>query len=191
MLSRRCCALFLCLAAAALGATSDKAPRPSPDFAISLNDGSQIHLSQYRGKVTVVAFILTYCPHCQYTAEILSRLQKEYGPRGFQVVASAIEDMASMVVPDFIKKFQPGYPVGFNQRPEVLEYLQHPVMYQLMMPQVAVIDRQGMIRAQFAGNDKFFDKPEQEKNFRALLEPLLKEGAAAETHRKTAGKKKT
>ena len=94
-------------------------------------------------------------------------------------------------LPDFIKQFQPGYPVGFNQRPEVLEYLQHPVMYQLMMPQVAVIDRKGMIRAQFAGSDKFFDKPEQEKNFRALLEPLLKEGAAAETHRKTGGKKKS
>ncbi|HKW98441.1 MAG TPA: TlpA disulfide reductase family protein [Bryobacteraceae bacterium] len=185
----RWCVLFSCLAAIAPAATEERAPRPSPDFAINLNDGTQIHLSQYRGKVTVVAFILTYCPHCQFTVEILSRLNKEYAPRGFQVVASAIEDMASMVVPDFIKKFQPGFPVGYNQRTDVIEYLQHPPMYRLLMPQVAVIDRKGMIRAQFAGDDKFFDKPEQEKNFRALIEPLLKEGTAAEGHHKRGGKK--
>src|SRR5260221_8632408 len=111
MFSRTTCALSLCLASVAFGATGDRAPRPSPDFAISLNDGSQINLSQYRGKVLVVAFILTYCPHCQFTVETLSKMQKEYGPRGLQVAASAIEDMASLAVPDFIKKFQPGFPV--------------------------------------------------------------------------------
>jgi cytochrome oxidase Cu insertion factor (SCO1/SenC/PrrC family) len=90
-------------------------PRPSPDFAINMNDGSQIHLSQYQGKVVVFAFILTYCSHCQFTAQILSRLQKEYGPQGLQVVASAIDPMSSLKVPDFIKQFQPGYPVGFTR----------------------------------------------------------------------------
>jgi len=158
------------------GATSDKAPRPSPDFAVSFTDGSQIHLRQYQGKVVVLAFILTYCPHCQVTAQTLSTLQKEYGPRGLQVMASAIEDMASFAVPDFIKKFQPGYPVGFSPRNLVLDYLQHPVMFRLLMPQVVVIDRKGIIRTQLAGDDKFFDKTNQEKNFRDLLEPLLKEG---------------
>src|SRR5256885_10517264 len=107
MLSRLC-AIFLCLVtlgSGGVGGTSDKAPRPSPDFAVSFNDGSQIHLSQYQGKVVVLAFILTYCPHCQLTLQTLSTLQKEYAPRGLLVIASAIEDMASLVVPDFIKKF--------------------------------------------------------------------------------------
>jgi thiol-disulfide isomerase/thioredoxin len=106
--------------------------------------------------VLVVAFILTTCPHCQYAAQILSKMQKDYGPRGLQVVASAIEDMALLFVPNFIKRFQPGYPVGFNERPVVLDYLQHPVIYQLLMPQVVVIDRKGIIRTQFSGDDKFF-----------------------------------
>jgi peroxiredoxin len=186
MFSRKRCALFLLLASLALGAT---VPRPSPDFAISLNDGRQIHPSEYQGKVVLLAFILTTCPHCQYTVQILAKLQKEYAAQGLQVIASAIEDMASMAVPDFIKRFQPGFPVGFDQREYAETYLEHPVMYRLLMPQVVVIDRKGVIRAQFAGDDKFFEKAEQEKNFRDLLEPLLKEGQAqTAAHKKRAAR---
>jgi peroxiredoxin len=185
MLLRKFGVFVLCVAGLARGATI---PRPAPDFAVNLNDGSQLHLSQYRGKVVVMAFILTYCSHCQFTSQILAKLQKEYGPRGFQVVASAIEDMASMAVPDFIQKFQPGYPVGFSQRDPVQEFLEHPAIYKLMMPQVVAIDRKGTIRAQFAGDDRFFLNEEQEKNFRDLLEPLLKEPVphAAAHGKKTA-----
>ena len=167
--------LLLCLATLAAGA---EVPRPSPDFAVYLNDGRQIHMSDYKGKVVVLAFILTTCPHCQFTSQVLTKLQQEYGSHGFQVIASAIEDMAKMNVPDFIRRFQPAYPVGYNQREVVEDYLQHPVMYRLLMPQVVVIDRKGTIRAQFAGDDKFFENAAQEQNFRALLEPLLKEGQA-------------
>ena len=191
MLSLRLCAIFLCLVTlglGGLGATSDKTPRPSPDFAVSFNDGSQIHLSQYQGKVVVLAFILTTCPHCQFTVQTLSRLQNEYGPRGLQVIASAIQDMAALAVPDFIKQFQPGFPVGFNPRDRVLDYLQHPVVFRLLMPQAVVIDRKGIIRTQLAGDDKFFDKAEQEKNFRDVLEPLLKEGTVTPVTRRKKSK---
>ncbi len=167
--------LILCLAGAAAGA---EIPRPSPDFAVNLNDGRQIHLSEYKGKVVVMAFILTYCQHCQFTSQILTKLQRDYGPQGLQVVASAIEDMGKMDVPDFIKKFQPPYPVGFNPREAAEDYLQHSAMFRLLMPQVVVIDRTGTIRAQFAGDDKFFEISSQERNFRGLLEPLLKERPA-------------
>ena len=180
MLLRRMLSVFLCLAGVAMGAD---VPRPSPDFAVNLTDGRQIHVNEYKGKVVVLAFILTTCPHCQFTSQVLTKLQQEYGPRGFQVIASAIEDMAKMNVPDFILKFQPAYPVGYDQREMVEDYLQHPVMFRLLMPQVVVMDRKGTIRAQYAGDDKFFEKAEQEKNFRALLEPLLREG-------QTAGRKK-
>jgi peroxiredoxin len=163
-------------------------PRHSPDFAINMNDGSQIQLSQYQGKVVVLAFILTYCSHCQFTAQILSRLQKEYGPQGLQVVASAIDPMSSLKVPDFIKQFQPGYPVGFNEHNQAIEYLQHPIMYRLMMPQVVFIDRKGTIRAQHAGDEStFFAEATQEKNIRDAIEPLLKEGTPA-AHKKRAAR---
>lgn len=167
--------LLLCLAGLAAGV---EIPRPAPDLVVNMTDGRQIHVSQYQDKVVVLAFILTTCPHCQFTSQILTKLQQEYGPRGLQVIGSAIEDMAKMNVPDFVRNFQPAYPVGFDQREVAEDYLQHPVMFRLLMPQVVVIDRKGTIRAQYAGDDKFFEKTDQEKNFRALLEPLLKEGQA-------------
>jgi peroxiredoxin len=183
---RRTCVIVLCLAG--LAAAADL-PRPSPDFAINMNDGSQLHLNQYQGKVLVVAFILTYCPHCQFTAQILARMQKEYGPQGLQVVATAIDPMASIKVPDFIRQFQPGYPVGSNEHDAVVAYLQHPVMFRLMMPQVAFLDRKGTIRAQYAGDDeKFFDKANQEKNIREVIEGLLKENTAQAAHKKSASR---
>jgi alkyl hydroperoxide reductase subunit AhpC len=78
--------------------------------------------------------------------------------------------------------------VGFNPRNLVENYLQHPVMFRLLMPQVVVIDRKGIIRAQLAGDDKFFDKAEQEKNFRDVLEPLLKEGTVTPVARRKKSK---
>jgi len=182
MLLRKLFPLLLCWAS--LGVSAE-IPRPSPDFTVYLNDGRQIHISEYKGKVVVLAFILTTCPHCQFTSQVLTKLQQEYEPRGFQVIASAINEMSKLYVPDFIKNFHPAYPVGYNERETAEDYLQHPVMFRLLMPQVVVIDRKGTIRAQFAGDDKFFEKAEQEKNFRDLIGPLLKEGQA-----QTAGRKK-
>ena len=164
--------LLLLFSMTAFGATI---PRKSPEFAITMMDGKQLLLSQYRGKVVVLTFILTTCPHCQHTIGILSKLQTEYGPRGLQVLATAIEDMAKMNVPDFIKKFQPPFPVGYTFRDSVVEYLQHPPMIRMLMPNIAFIDRQGVIQAQYSGDSPFFGD-DQEKNLRQEIEKLLKEG---------------
>lgn len=182
--------MMACACAVAGLLRAAEVPRHAPDFAINLTTGKQILVSQYKGKVVALAFILTYCPHCQKTVGVLTGMQNEYGPRGFQVLASAIEDMAAMQVPDFITRFHPPFPVGFDQRPAVLEYLQHPEMLKLLMPQVVFLDRQGTIRAQYEGDDKFFGD-DQEKNMRAQIESLLKEGAAAQKKRgATAARKK-
>jgi len=171
------------MTAVAAVARAAELPRPSPDFVVSLVGGQQIHVSQYKGKVCALAFILTTCPHCQKTVGFLSAMQNEYGPRGFQVLASAIESMAAMNVPDFVKRFQPPFPVGFNNQEVVQEYLQHSVILRLLMPQVVFIDRQGTIRAQYAGDDKFF-ADDQQKHLRDQIEALLKDAPAA--HKKRA-----
>jgi peroxiredoxin len=162
-----CALLSVALTAAA------EIPRPSPDFVISMNAGDPISLSQYRGKVCVLAFILTTCPHCQKTVGFLSAFQNEYGPRGLQIVATAIDDMGKLLVPDFITRFKPSFPVGFAPRPDVEVYLQHPSIYRMYVPQLVFIDRKGVIRAQYAGEDKFF-ADDQEKHIREQIEAMLK-----------------
>jgi hypothetical protein len=46
------------------------------------------------------------------------------------------------------------------------------------MPILAFIDRQGIIRAQYEGDDKFFSEDQQPKNLTDKIEELLKEGTA-------------
>jgi peroxiredoxin len=162
-------------------------PRKSPELAISLNNGQQVLLSQYQGKVVVVAFILTWCPHCQTTIGYLAKDQNAYGPRGLQVLASAIEDIARINLPAFIRQFNPPFPVGFDNQTVVINYLEHPPMLIPHMPILAFIDRQGIIRAQYEGDDKFFSEDQQEKNLTAKIEELLKEGAPGA--RKSVAKK--
>jgi len=173
----------------AMAASAAQVPRRSPEFAIALNGGKQVLLSQHKGKVIALIFILTHCPHCQVTVQALTKLQNEFGPRGFQVLGSAIEDMASLAIPDFIRRFQPSFPVGFNARDPVLNYLQHPSMFKLMMPQLVLIDREFTIRAQHAGDDPFFG-PEQDKNLRAKIESLLAGGNGPAKKQSTTRRKK-
>lgn len=174
MFNRRLRHLLAGVLLAAAASIAAELPRPSPDLTIDLMNGKQVTLSQFKGKVCILAFILTTCPHCQKTVGYLSALQKEYGPQGLQVVASAVEDMAKMNVPDFIQRFQPPFPVGFNSLTTALEYLQHPAMFRLLMPQLVFIDRQASIQAQYGGDDKFFAE-DQEKHLREQVEMLLKE----------------
>ena len=59
-------------------------PRPAPEFAIQLPDGSQTLLSSLRGKVVCLMFVHTTCPHCQHATQEISKLHSQYGPQGFQ-----------------------------------------------------------------------------------------------------------
>src|SRR5579864_5300036 len=166
-------ALTLLLAAALPAGTL---PRKAPEFTIHLTNGRQVALSQFKGKTVALIFILTYCPHCQKTIGSLSKEQAEYGARGFQALASAIEDAAAAAVPGFLKRFNAPFPVGFNARGPVLEFLQHPIAARLIMPQLVFVDRDGNIRSQYAGDDPFLNEDRQETNIRQKIDQLLTDG---------------
>ena len=150
-------------------------PRKAGPWQIDTVQGKPILLSDYRGKVVVVAFILTTCPHCQKTIGILSKLQPEFAPRGLQVVASAIEENAKAAIPGFVKNYHPPFPVGYDDNPEkLLDFWQFPRVRGPMMPIVLLIDRQGNIRYQHEGHDEKFYGEQQEQNFRTEIGTLLK-----------------
>lgn len=181
------------LVAAAVGLCAFGAdiPRPAPELTFKTISGQDVSLSKYRGKVIALEFVLTTCPHCQRTARTLSKLYQELGPRGFQPVGLAINDMAHMLIPDFVRDQQVNYPVGYGTRELASSFLQHPIMLQMMMPQLVFIDRTGTIRAQYAGTDQFFLN--EEKNMRETLLPLLNESPALPktSTKKAAPAKKT
>ncbi len=116
----------------------------------------------------------------------MTRLQQEYGPRGFQAIGVAFNPMANMLVVEYMRQFATGYPVGFASQDEVHSYLQVPIGYRMVVPQLIWIDKKGQIRAQSPplGDVTFFE----EKTIRGMIEKLLAEPATAA--KKTAPAKK-
>ena len=158
--------------ALALSLSAASVPRKAPAFSMSLADGSKVSLSQYRGKVVLMAYILTTCSHCQAVTGILSQLQTDLGPRGLQVLESAVEDDAQHHIADFTAHYKPSFPVGWSDRADVAPVLQ-PDNKLHIMPQSVLIDRKGTIRSQFYGDDPLFDG-DAAKNLTALIEQYLK-----------------
>ncbi len=177
-------ALFFVVAVSA-----QQVPRRAGEFAISAADGKQILLSEYSGKVVLLAFMFTTCPHCQHTTQILNGIQREYADRGLQIVGSFFNDNAAQLIPGFVAQFQPAFPVGYANRDQVNEYLQHAPGKPTYVPELIFIDRNRQVRAQYTGNDDFFK--DQEKNIRALVESLLKEPVTAKKSGHSAPKKQS
>ena len=160
----------------ALQAEVPPAPRPAPEFTIRYADGNQVPLSSFKGKVVALTFIFTTCVHCQHASQVFSKLYTEYGPRGFQPMGVAINDMANLFVGDFVKNYGVNYRVGFSPLPPVLEFLGISPMERYVVPQIVWIDRKGMIRSQtspLTGDEQMRTEP----YWRSMIETLLKEPA--------------
>jgi len=139
-------------------------------------DGSQTLLSHYAGKVVVLAFISTTCPHCQHTTGVLSEIQNEYAAKGVQILGCAFNPDAPTLLPGFLAQFKPAFPVGTASRDAVYEFEQASLAKVNYVPELLFIDRKRVVRAQYGGADDFLK--EQEKNIRGQLDTLLKEPVA-------------
>lgn len=155
------------------GAGMPRLPRKAPEFTIVEPSGKQTLLSSYRGKVVVLEFLLTWCEHCQNTAKMIKKVYADLGPRGFQPIGVAFNQNAVALVPAFVTQFGIPFPVGYSDNDTVASYVGASVTDRLMAPQMVVIDKKGMIRAQSPpqGDPNLQD----EAKLRALIESLLKE----------------
>ncbi|MDQ6758665.1 MAG: TlpA family protein disulfide reductase [Acidobacteriota bacterium] len=157
----------------ALSAEAPSAPRRSPEFQLNFVGGEQKLLSSYRGKVVMIEFLHTTCPHCQHAGQVFSKLNSEYGSRGFQPLGVAWDEMAKESIPNFIKTNKVNYPIAFATRDAVLDYLNMSPTMRSVVPQIVWIDRKGMIRSQTPplGDEKMLS----EKYWREMIETLTSE----------------
>jgi peroxiredoxin len=175
--------LLMALVTFALGAPPAPIPRRSPEFTIYEASGKQTLLSNYRGKVVVVEFFFIRSPKCLNLATALNKLNAELGSRGFQAVAIAFpapgSDANAPLVGEVVDSLKLTYPVGYANKDQVDQYLERGEEL-LRIPQVIVIDREGMIRAQSGGRDGNVQL-EDANYLRALVEDLLNSSAHAST----------
>ena len=171
MLRRAFLALYF---AVSLGAQGFPVPRKAAEFVIHSIDGRNLPLSDFTGKVVLLNFIHTTCPHCQQLSTLMNRLYAEYGVQGFQPIAIAWNDHAETLATEFAKAFRLTYPIGFSDRPTVLGYLGIAMMDQrTVVPQMVWIDRKSVVRAQTPsiGDENMMTEP----YYRQMITTLLAE----------------
>jgi peroxiredoxin len=169
---------FFALAAlAAFTLVAADIPRPAPDFTITMPGSKSVKVSDYKGKVVILEFLLTTCPHCQKASQGINKVYRELKAKGVQPIGIAMNPMPNMLVEDYVKQFNLDFPVGWADREPAVAFLQHPVMTPMSFPNLVIIDRAGVIRHQIPGGDDFFNN--EEENLNALLAPLLKTPAPA------------
>ncbi len=165
---------FLCATPFAAAALFGADPiREAPELLLADTTGKPLRLSQFRGKVVALEFMLTTCPHCQNTAKRMSRLQREFGPRGFQAISLPFNDDAAVAAPRFASEHQVIHPVAAIQRDRVYEFAQLSTVVRHSVPIMVFVDRRGRIRAQYEGDAPFFQN--EDASFRAKILELLKE----------------
>ncbi len=169
---RRICAFFLF---AAIALAIPPLPRKSPELTIVEPGGKQSLLTGYRGKVVLLGFFATTCPHCQNTARVFTALQGAFGSEGLQAIGIAFNPEAKndAVVREFARLYAPTIPIGRSTPDSVLGYLGISVMERWVYPQVVLIDRHGMIRAQ--SDVKGTPELQEMIGLRPQIEKLLKE----------------
>ena len=159
--------------APSLSAAEVETPRKAPELAFTIPGQGQKLLSQYRGKVVALEFIFTTCPHCQAASKMMTKLQQEYGPRGFQALDVAVNDNADLLVENFAKDYQVGFPVGYTPQPQMVSFMGFPSNY-FVVPQLVLIDRGGVIHYQTPPREnEDWDKLMKEENIRHHIEELL------------------
>ncbi len=144
---------LLALGAGALS-QAQQLPRTA-DFEFTTSAGP-LKLSQYRGKTVVFALIRSSCAHCQEVTQLLRSLQQEMGPSVQMLACDFVED-GPIVVPPFIERFKPGFPVGWTSMDKAFKFLQLSLMTPGTVPKLVFIDKKGLIRAQYDGSSPIVD----------------------------------
>lgn len=91
--------LSACMAAAGASTPTFKAgvfdpPRPAPDFSLQGSNGQQLKLSQYRGKVVLLAFGYSHCLSvCPITLHTFAQTLRQMGTAaaGVQIVYVTVD----------------------------------------------------------------------------------------------------
>jgi peroxiredoxin len=174
---RRLASLAVLLALGLPAGAAAPVPRDSPEFAIVDPSGTSTPLSSLKGHVVVVEFLLVRCAGCLRVAQMINKLHDELADRGFEAVAIAFDEgVGPPAVRSFAQLMNIKYPVGFTTSDQVDRYLGRAATERFQVPQLVVIDRAGVIRAQSrpTGEAELTD----ETHLRNLVRELLDEGAA-------------
>ncbi len=151
--------------------TPPPAPTALPASALETElktmEGKAFKLADLKGKVLVIDLWATWCGPCRSSTPELVSLQKEYGPKGFEVIGLDIDPERD--TPEDVKEFADEFKVNYK-----LAFAERELAMSLMrggnIPQSIVVGRDGRIVDHFVG----YSVTNTPKKLRAAIEEALK-----------------
>jgi thiol-disulfide isomerase/thioredoxin len=117
------------------------------------------------GKVVLVDFWASWCAPCKASFPMMAKLQRDFGPKGFVVVAVGIDEKAA-AADAFVKKLSPDFPAVHDQGQTLVRKVEVPTM-----PTSYLIGRDGKVRFVHQG----FHGDRTEAELRRQIETLVAE----------------
>lgn len=200
--NKLCKALFfmltmsLLLTGAALAIGSDDIPELpasdgssyTPEIDVKMLDGNEMKLSSLRGKVVMLDFFWTKCPHCQEHAPHVAELYSKYKDRGLVILGLATDYQTSgdlkgstAEVKAFVKQYKLPYLVGFSSI-ELVAYFTD--SHNRGVPQMVLFGTDGKMTLRRIGWDEKVSKEiqgaiEAQLGKTASVAPIVKPGSKA------------
>lgn len=111
-------------------------------------DGKAFKLADLKGKVLVIDLWATWCGPCRTSTPELVNIQKEFGPRGLEVIGLDIDPGSDTPedVKEFADEFDINYKLAFAERELAMSLMQGG-----NIPQSIVVGRDGRIVEHFVG----------------------------------------
>jgi len=135
----------LLLASGGAQAATELAGSEAPDFVLKSLAGSNIRLSEYRGRVVMLVFWASWCGDCRAQLESLADVYDRYHDAGFDVLAVNL-DREERQARGAADGWQAAYPILYDAGGEVGR------LYDIgSMPLAVLVDRDGVVREVFRG----------------------------------------
>lgn len=133
----------------------------APDFLLETLDGSDMRLSDLRGKAVVINFWATWCKPCRKEIPELVAAYEAYRERGLIILGVNMQEGKSIVRP-FAEDFGMNFPILIDRDGEVGG------SYRLLgLPTTYFVDRAGVVRSVFTGP---FQEKQRGTNVQAAIE---------------------
>jgi thiol-disulfide isomerase/thioredoxin len=150
------------------------AAAPASNSALSFKayGGRDIAIEDYKGKVVMVMFISTDCPHCQTTARILAPIYRQYQAKGVEFLGLAVNPSAAQNLPAFVSQYGVEFPIGLGTSMQWYSFAKVSMMKTPYVPHVVFVGKDGEVAENHPGDDTAFWQ-DQGTNIAAALDRLL------------------
>lgn len=144
---KRILPFLLCVPALLVQALLAQAPRRAPSFCLPDMALQFRDLLDYRGKIVVLEFMKTSCPHCAPFGDVLRDVQNKYNGR-LQVLAVAnTQTDTPKTAAAYMQEHKINYPVLLDMGQVAFSYIRQPSISDL--PHIYIINPTGYIVADF------------------------------------------